>query len=321
MSTDNGLHHPDTIDPATDLTLPGGRAGAIACPVCSTALDDEPGSTAVTDGRASFRLCPRCRTMVATGDDEGRRPVAAAVERGSVDPLADTAGALAWEMAEHLAAPSQTATIVDLGAGQGSLLHALDRLGYRVRGCEPSSFLCQMARATHLLGPDVLANAEPRAFVDQLHREAVTVSAFVLWHLLQDHDDPIDLIRSCLALAPAAVFFVAVPPARGPGKTGDRSSPEVRAFPTPATIVHLVEVLDLSLEAISVTRAEGLRATLRGRDPEIVDLEAVRPLTVDVEGLEASYRGLSPAFADLCPGPRLVEPDDTDNAETPSPLR
>ncbi len=327
MDRDNDTSS-DTQSRADRARSTGSPQPSRYCPLCHSPVLRRS-SPAVPDrdgGLVEFRFCVRCRTLLPVGlptgpdqpgpDEPSVTPATTADQAGTTsedDPsrlgdqpaglVASAATAVAWQMAEYIQAPSVTNTIIDLGAGRGSLIHALTHLGYDVRGCEPSAFLCQIARATYLLGPDVLANVEPEHYLGHVADQGVEVSAFVAWHVLSRRD-PIALLQGCLSLAPEATLFVEVPVAREAD-----IGPEHRLYPTPATMAHLAETLSLEVIDLSITDDHQLRAVYRGRDPQIVDLDNQAALNrrFDLEQLETTYRRLSPAFAHFVPAPAEQE--------------
>ncbi len=293
---------PITPEPGTGTaTTSGGGDGpaSTGCPLC--------GALVVDDGRHGDRangywLCFRCRSLLpepsrSTIEVVGPPEPTVIDEAGSGGP-ADPAHRLAWELAEHLAPPTESRAVVDLGAGRGRLLHALGELGYPVRGCEPSARLCQMARAAFLIGPDVLFNESADGYLDALEIEGGPFAGFVLIDVIHHHPDPAGLLRRCRDLAPGGLLFLSVPVA-----TGSTPPPGLRCLPTPASIVELARDLRLAVIDISVAGDTGLRVFLRPLDPDVVDLDATDDPDIDVESLEAAYRAVSPAFALHVPAP------------------
>jgi SAM-dependent methyltransferase len=285
------------------------------CPLCDGHVPEGSGRP-VPDrdgGLVEFRACPTCRTLFPSGsnavagtDQETTRQADyhkdlwQDVNLEQLDLLAATAGQLAWELAEHLEAPGHSGFVVDIGAGRGNILHALARLGYDVRGCEPSSFLCQVARAAYLLGPDVLANCDAEAHLRAMEERGERPAGFIIWHVLEHLREPLALLRRCRRLSPTGMLFIELPIAQA-----EDIFPEHLFFPTPASLIRLADTLGLSIRHLSVTEDRRLRVFYRGVDPTVFDLDD-GPV-VDLEALEAAYRSLSPAFAHHFPGEAAVE--------------
>ena len=270
----------------------GNGPAKLDCPLC--------GALVIDDGRhgeqqVGYWLCYRCQSLLPEPGDatiEVVDPDPTIVDHGDTDEAANPARRLAWELAEHLAPPAESGPVVDLAAGRGRLIHALDELGYTARGCEPSARLCQMARASFLMGPDVLFNDSADGYLDALEIEGGPFAAFLLINVLQHHPDPTALLTRCRDLAPDGLLYLEVPVA-----TETTPPPDVRCLSTPASIVELARELRLAIIDVSVTSETGLRVFLRPLDPDVVDLDATDGPTIDLVALEAAYRDLSPAFA------------------------
>lgn len=282
----------------------GARDIEIACPLCAEDLPTPAGPIVhePTGLRVQFQLCQRCRVLVPAGIDPAPGDESLDLSdsaRELADGMAADAPGLAWELAEHLPSPGDAGPIVDLGMGRGALASALQSLGYTVTGCEPSAFLCQMARASYLLGPSTLTNTDPDSFLTQLEAESSTAAAVVLWHVVDRQADPMGLLRRCVALAHDGVLFVEFPIPRA-----DRMVAEQRIHPTPATLLHLADELDLVIKAASVDAKRALRVVFGVPTEGVVDLE--RRHTVDIPSLETAYRAASEIYAELAPEPGLL---------------
>ncbi len=294
----------------------GGADTMPACPLCGT-TGSTPTTTAAlsTAMTVSFAPCPRCQAMVTSpadtsGDSDvdinDRDDHDARIEqthRRLAEATTAAAPSLAWELAQYLAPPAEAAAVIDLNAGRGALLAALGRLGYPARGNEPSAFLCQMARASHLLGPDLLANATADASLDGLEADPGPIAAFVLDHLIDRHPDPIGLLRRCIALAPGGRLFLELPIA-----APDLLIPEQRFHATPATVEFLADELQVRLLSVSVAKHGGLRVVAAIPDPSVVDLDVVdlggeTDPGIDREAAERACRAISPIFDQLNPAP------------------
>jgi SAM-dependent methyltransferase len=95
---------------------------------------------------------------------------------------------------------SRGAAVLEIGAGDGRFLAALEREGFAVRGIDP------FARGDRV-EPVSLEEADlgPAAF-----------DAAIFWHVLEHLDDPADaLVRAREALMPGGMLVVAVPNAGG----------------------------------------------------------------------------------------------------------
>lgn len=279
-----------------------GRPAAIACPLCIGHVPIEGGATQHDDeGRLITVLrCRRCQSMATTAtaaDPSSAETMAVAGDDHSIDVLARPtpdlvmadATTVARAIAGHLPAPDVAGRIIDLGVGRGGLCDALRRLGHRVSGCEPSAFLCQMARASYLLGSDVLTNTGPDDFLTMLEQDEDDRSAIVLRGVLDRHPDPAGLLQRCCRLLPDGLLLLEFAVA-GP----DRLAADRRLYPTPATLLHLADELDLLLIEASLGEVGGLVAIFRTPAPDVIDLRQRR---IELSGLASRYRERSPAFA------------------------
>jgi len=302
--TDNGSTPPAPPGAGPD-TMP-------ACPLCGTASSSP--STTITPSAAmavSFAPCSRCQAMIASShtledldNDDGLDDHEALIEqthRRLAEATTAAAPSLAWELAQYLVPPAEAATVVDLNAGRGALLSALGRLGYSAQGCEPSAFLCQMARASHLLGPDLLANTTADAYLDGLEANPRPIAAFVLDHLVDRHPDPLGLLGRCVALAPGGRLFMELPIA-APGLL----VPEQRFHATPTSMEFLADQLGVRLLSVSVAKPGGLRIVVGIPDPDVVDLDGQQHHGIDFDAVERACRTISPIFAQLNPEPDAV---------------
>lgn len=94
------------------------------------------------------------------------------------------------------------ARVLDVGAGQGRLVHELRHRGYRARGIEPSS---RSAAAAAAAGRAV----ERRTIFE--HRDS-GLDAAVLWHVLEHLEDPGGALRRVRGwLAPGGLVLLGVP--------------------------------------------------------------------------------------------------------------
>lgn len=202
---------------------------------------------------------------------------------------------LAWELAEHLAPPARSASIVDLSAGRGGLLNALAELGYPVLGSESSSRLCQMARASYLLGPEVLVNQPPGDLLTMLEDSQTGTAAIALFNVVEVHPDPTALLRRCRDVAAGGLLFVGVP-------LVDRlADPAVRCLPTPWSLVHLAAELQLEINHLTVSRDLGLTAVFGCPAPAVVDLDSEPALPESFDSVLEAYRAMSPALDHFVP--------------------
>ncbi|MEL6981683.1 MAG: methyltransferase domain-containing protein [Actinomycetota bacterium] len=280
----------------------------IACPLCATDLPVPAGpiDTDPSGRRVQFQLCRRCQVLVPAEIEpspDGEHLDLSDSARQLADGMAADAPALAWNLAEHLPAPADAGPVVDLGMGRGALANALQSLGYTVTGCEPSAFLCQMARASYLLGPDTLTNTDPDSFLASLEADSSTAAAVVLWHVVDRHPDPLGLLRRAAKVASGGLLFVEFPVARA-----DRLLAEQRVHPTPATLLHLADELNLVIRAASIDGRQAVRVVFAVPHENVVDLD--RAHNIDIPALETAYRAASPVFADQVPGPMApTEPE------------
>ncbi|MGI9598005.1 MAG: class I SAM-dependent methyltransferase [Acidimicrobiales bacterium] len=273
-----------------------------ACPICGATIGADRTSPPVEnrDGDAvEFRICDRCWTLIpsdtdATGDelDETARQADYHAELWDdvnyeqLDLLAAGAMQLAWEFAESLGEPGSQGTIVDIGAGRGNILHAVRRLGYDVRGCEPSPGLTAIGRSAYLLGPEILENVDAEHFLRRLGSGDRPISGFIIWHVLEHLQNPVPLLRRCLEIAPDPQVFIELPLA-----IAEDIFPEHLFFPTPRTLLWLAEEHQLNIQLLQVTEDQRLRV-FYSRQPVVMQPQAVGA----IEDLEEVYRTMSPAF-------------------------
>lgn len=90
--------------------------------------------------------------------------------------------------------------VVDLGAGRGSLLKALQDEGYRAIGCEPSAALVELARRAYGLGPEVLSQIDAAACLASLRKSGIRPDVIVLWHVLEHMSQPRTILRKAYEL-------------------------------------------------------------------------------------------------------------------------
>lgn len=272
------------------------------CPICEQSIDLEATSPPVEnrDGEGiRFCICRRCFTLFpsdanAAGNqiDETTRQAEYHAELWDdvnfeqLDLLAAGAMQLAWEFAEFLGAPETQGDIVDIGAGRGNILHAVRRLGYDVRGCEPSSGLTSIARSAYLLGPEVLEHTDADRFLDRLASSGRPVSGFIIWHVLEHLQNPLPLLRRCLEVAPDPQFFIELPLA-----ITEDIFPEHLFFPTPRTLIWFAEEYQLQIQLLQITEDQRLRV-FYSRQPVVLQPHAVGA----IDDLEEVYRTMSPAF-------------------------
>lgn len=278
-----------------------------SCPICDTAIDLTRVSPPVLnrDGvPTDFTACTECHTLFPAGsggasgeDDETTRQSDYHTELWSevnfeqLDLLAAGAMQLAWEFAEFLGDPTAHGVIVDVGAGRGNILHAVRRLGYDVRGCEPSAALTAIGRSAYLLGPEILENVDAERFLTRLAAGTKPISAFVLWHVLEHLRNPMRLLARCLEIATDPLFFIELPLA-----IGEDIFDEHLFFPTPLTLLWLAEHHQLQVQLLQITEDQRLRV-FYSRQPLIKQPQAV----TTISDLDAVYRTMSPVYDFFAP--------------------
>ncbi|UUT21630.1 MULTISPECIES: bifunctional 2-polyprenyl-6-hydroxyphenol methylase/3-demethylubiquinol 3-O-methyltransferase UbiG [Pseudomonas] len=86
--------------------------------------------------------------------------------------------------------------VLELGAGRGSLLRALLDKGYSAYGCEPAPKLVALARQYYGLTEKNLFEVPGGHFLDHIVPSLPGhVQAFVLWHVLEHLENPMQLLR------------------------------------------------------------------------------------------------------------------------------
>ncbi|MEM9563608.1 MAG: hypothetical protein AAGA93_13365 [Actinomycetota bacterium] len=279
------------------------------CPLCGALvpLPDPPAGGGQEPVGGGHARCSTCHAIVPVtvasetdGDVEDRDESA----RRVADEAVAAGSTVAWSLAEHLPAPGAGVTVVDLGMGRGGIANALRRLGYTVTGCEPSAYLCQLARASYLLGPETLTNTDPLTFIGEVEARHGTVAGVVLWHVLDRHERPIDVLRGAVGIARGGMLLVQFEVA------GTVPRGAARVHPTPATLLHLAEEFELIPVRASVEGRRTLRALFEVPVDGIVDLDHDNRL--DLDALDAAYRLASPVFAQLAPDPNAPVPSAPD---------
>ncbi len=156
----------------------------------------------------ALRRCDRCGTAVTVGDAadpaalyEGGTYAAA---RGSLEPLLARLRALAdHDRLRFLGGLAPGARVLEVGAGDGSLVAGMRARGLDAWGIEPSP----AAATARARGLEVVA-----AGVEQAEVEAASQDAAVLWHVLEHLDDPAAALRRIATwLRPGGTLVVAVP--------------------------------------------------------------------------------------------------------------
>jgi SAM-dependent methyltransferase len=95
--------------------------------------------------------------------------------------------------------------LLDVGCGGGSFLDRMHRQGWKVTGVETSATVVE--RVQNELGLNVLPGSLPQADLEPASFDLIT-----MWHSLQHHHDPFEVLRAAhRLLAPGGKLVVAVP--------------------------------------------------------------------------------------------------------------
>jgi SAM-dependent methyltransferase len=218
------------------------------CPACGSPLHRWRRASASDPdlaGAGYFELarCPDCGTAV-TLDPPPPERVAELYEGGTYSPARGPADR-ALEPLRRLVDADRArffrglppgARVLELGAGDGSLVARLREAGFDARGSEPSPLARARARARGV----ELAEAPPQPGEPE--------DAVVLWHVLEHLPDPAaELERARRALAPSGRLVIAVPnlaslQARiGGDRWFHQDVPRHRTHLTPAGLTALLE--------------------------------------------------------------------------------
>lgn len=90
--------------------------------------------------------------------------------------------------------------VVELGAGRGSLLKALQTEGYSAIGCEPSAVLVELAQREYELSTDVLSHMDAASFLALLAKSQPQPRVIVLWHVLEHMAQPRSILSDAYEL-------------------------------------------------------------------------------------------------------------------------
>jgi SAM-dependent methyltransferase len=183
--------------------------GRRPCPACGEPLPATARAAPPSDRRLAARNtyslvdCETCGTAsVVAAERSGERATlyrvgSYAQARGRVDVALEPLRRLAeWDRLRALPRLKAEARVLDVGAGTGRFLVALERAGYRARGLDPVGSGPRVERTT-------LEDADlPRAAMD----------AVVFWHVLEHLDDPAGALeRARHTLVPGGALVLAVP--------------------------------------------------------------------------------------------------------------
>ncbi len=187
------------------------------CPACAKAAMRPWRRATASDVRLAaqptYRLdrcgfCGSARIAACEIIDEG----AASYEAGTYlpaptrfDPLIELTRRLIDSDRVRLVGPLRTgASILEVGAGDGRFLDALERRGYRVSGIEPSTPFAARARSRGL-------DVEPVS-VEDASVAADSQDAVIVWHVLEHLREPSRALeRAREWLVPDGTLIVAVP--------------------------------------------------------------------------------------------------------------
>ena len=148
-------------------------------------------------------------------DAGGRAPDLARLMKGGADAdrerawLAATLHSDVIEAAEAATAEGLARRALDVGAGTGDLVRALEHAGWEAQGTEPAVEIAATARASGLDIRPMTATT----FVDQWRREASPPFTLItLMNVLEHVPEPADLVTTLLeALSPGGRLVVRVP--------------------------------------------------------------------------------------------------------------
>jgi SAM-dependent methyltransferase len=183
----------------------------VTCPACRGGLApwrEVPGGEPSDPGRYALVRCASCGSAVTLGPP----PDAEAYETGQYSTRVPRAAGLLGRVQGTAtrqvvgwlrdAGLPRGARVLDVGAGRGRLVGALQAAGYDARGIEPSRRSAQLASQAGVA-------IERRDLFDHSDRD---LDAVVLWHVLEHLDEPADaLARAREWLGPRGLLLAGTP--------------------------------------------------------------------------------------------------------------
>lgn len=142
--------------------------------------------------------------------------------------------------------PEDLPTIVEIGAGRGCLLSALESRGYKPFGCEPSAHLTAAAKNAFGFSDHVLNCCTGEQFVSFIIAQSIKLDVVFLWHVLEHLEAPIDLMKKIVACLAEEGLIVAQVPMLSP----DNIFPEHPFLFTKQTLLYLSAECGLKIRYI-----------------------------------------------------------------------
>lgn len=189
------------------MNAPRGKTTALQCTVCGDANLTFSVESATTSGETvALYKCENCFSLVpdfreAWANSDTLQSQIDFHEDWWVDSTRDelvthrdNLASLVTDYRRFFGEPGES-TVCEIGCGRGTLLAALKQRGYDARGCEPAPGLAELGYKYLELSRDMLAPIDAARFLDDLSERKIRPDVFVLWHVLEHLEHPLELLK------------------------------------------------------------------------------------------------------------------------------